>query len=90
MARRSRGVDALGQNLLMMAGLILALALAIVPAALAAGLAGATLRAVLGFIPILAIAAVAAVVMVFQNALVVEVLGGVLDKMDVSAIDPAE
>jgi hypothetical protein len=90
LGRRSRGVDALGQQLLMMAGLVVALALAVVPAGLAALFAGAVCRVTLGVVPVLIPAAVGAAVLVVQNAIVVESLGSVMDRTDVSALDPVE
>lgn len=89
-ARRARGIEAFGQQLLMMAGLLAAMALAIVPAALVAAFAAAALRVALGFVPVLPVAGIAAAAMLVQNLFVVEALGGLLDKTDVSAVDPAE
>jgi hypothetical protein len=85
---RARGLDTMGQNLLMTAGLVLALGVTLAPAALAGTIAALAFRAAIGVVPVVGVAAVAAIVIAFQNALAIEMLGGQLDRMDVSAVDP--
>ncbi len=89
-ARRTRGVDMLGQQLLMMAALMLGMTIAVLPAALAGGFIALGLRAVVGFVPVVVVGAVAALVLAFQGLLIIEALGSQLDRMDVSATDPSE
>jgi ABC-2 type transport system permease protein len=87
---RARGIDAMGQRLLMMAGTILALGTALVPAAIAAGLVGFGIYSITQAIPIVIPAVVLAVVMIGECWVAAELLGGVLDRTDVSALEPVD
>ena len=88
-ASRARGIDVMGQRMLMMAGMFLALALAMLPALLAAGIVGYAIYLVLHVIPIVLPALIAAVVLVVECVVATEMLGGVLERTDISAI-PAD
>ena len=87
---RSRGIDAMGQRLLMMAGVLLTLVASLVPAAIVAGgVAFAwywATHVVLIFVP----AVIIAIVMIVECVIGIEVLGKIMDRTDVSEVDPNE
>jgi ABC-2 type transport system permease protein len=87
---RSRGIDAMGQRLLLMAANLLALLLAALPGAIVGGAVAFAVYAVTGAIPIVFPALVAAVVVLAECWAATELLGRVLDRTDVSAVDAAE
>jgi ABC-2 type transport system permease protein len=87
---RARGIDAMGQRMLMMAGTILALVTALLPAAIAALRVGFVIYSVTQAIPIVIPALVLAVVLIAECWLAAELLGGVLDRTDVSALEPVD
>ncbi|MEO5740430.1 MAG: hypothetical protein ABIS29_07530, partial [Vicinamibacterales bacterium] len=89
-ATRSRGVDALGQRLFTMAGVILTVVVALVPAALVAGAVAATIYFVSGVLVVVIPSAIITCMLIVECFLVVEMLGLVLDRTDVSAVSPAE
>jgi ABC-2 type transport system permease protein len=85
---RTRGIDVMGQRLLMMAGVTLVLAVACVPAAIAAGLVGFAIRAGFGFVPIVIPAGVGLVILLLQCGVAVEALGNLFERTDISAVNP--
>jgi hypothetical protein len=87
---RARGIDAMGQRLLMMAGVLLTLVVSILPAVVVAGLAAAAFYAATSTIPILIPSVLIAAVMAAECFLATEALGLVLDRTDVSALETAE
>lgn len=89
-ATRSRGVDALGQRLLTTAGILLTLLVALVPATLVAGAVAGAIYFFTGFVLIIIPAAIIAGMLGIECLAVVEMLGRVLDRTDVSAVSPAE
>lgn len=92
-ASRARGIDAMGQRLLMMAGVVLTLVLALLPAALAAGAVGLLLHLVVPAVRELMVvvpAAVAAAVMFVECWIAAELLGRAFDRTDISAVEAVE
>ncbi len=89
-ASRARGIDAMGQRLLLMAGILLTLALALIPAALVAGAAGFAVYWTMGIVPVILPAALGSAILVVECWVAVQILGRVLDRTDVSAIEPVE
>ena len=89
-ASRARGIDAMGQRMLMMAGIWLTLLVAILPAAVVAGLVILVLYWITHQVPVILPALVAALLMGFECWLAAEALGRVLDRTDVAAIEPVE
>jgi hypothetical protein len=87
---RSHGIDAMGQRLLLMAANLLALLLAVLPGAIVGGGVALVIFALTGIIPIVIPALVAAVVVLAECWAATELLGRVLDRTDVTAIDAAE
>jgi hypothetical protein len=89
-ATRSRGVDVMGQRLVMQAGIWLTLLLAVVPAALVAGVVAAGVYWATGVLPVVLAAAVGAAVIFSECLLATEALGRALDRADVGCIEPTE
>jgi hypothetical protein len=89
-ATRSRGVDAIGQRLFTTAGLLLTLAIALVPATAVAGVVAGGIYLLSGILVVVIPAAIIAAVLVLECLLVIEMLGRVLDRTDVSAVSPVE
>jgi hypothetical protein len=89
-ASRSRGIDAMGQRLLMMAGILITLAVSLLPGAVVAGVVGLIVYWLTGTLLIVLPALIVAIVVVGECWLAVEGLGRVLERTDVSAIDAVE
>ena len=89
-ASRARGIDAMGQRLLMLGGIMLTLAFSVVPGALLGGaivLAGRWLfDTTFGILP----AAAFATIVVGECWVATEIIGRVLARTDITAIDAAE
>jgi hypothetical protein len=89
-ATRSRGVDALGQRLFTTAGVLVTLVFALVPATMVAGVVAGGIYYVSGVLVVVIPSAVITSVLIVECFIVVEMLGRVLDRTDVSAVSPAE
>jgi hypothetical protein len=89
-ASRSRGIDAMGQRLLMLAGILVTLAASLLPGALIAGVVAFAVYWITGATLVILPALIVALVVVGECWLAVEGLGRVLERTDVSAIDAAE
>jgi hypothetical protein len=89
-ASRSRGLDVTGQRLLLLAGMLVALVVALLPAAIAGAIVGVGIYATTYRIPVLIPAAVAAGVLLIEAWIGTELLGRLLDRTDVGAIDASE
>jgi hypothetical protein len=87
---RARGIDAMGQRLLMMAGILLTLAVSLLPGAVIAALVTLLIYWLTGTVLIVLPAFIVAMVVAGECWLAIEGLGRVLDRTDVSAIDVAE
>jgi ABC-2 type transport system permease protein len=87
---RARGIEAMGQNMLMMAGTLLSLAIGVLPAAAVAGGLGALLYALVGWPGVLPAAIVFAGVLLAEAVLVLTWLGRVLERTDPAQIETAE
>jgi hypothetical protein len=88
-APRTRGLEVMGQRMLMMAAMLMVVAGAAVPAAMAAALVAVGCWALLGAVPVLLPALAASAVLVFESLVAVEALGALFERTDASAIDPA-
>jgi len=89
-ASRPRGIDAMGQRLLMLAGILLTLAVSLLPGAAVAGLVAVVVYWFTGITLIILPALILALVVVGECWLAVEGLGRVLERTDVGAIDAVE
>ena len=87
---RSRGIDAMGQRILLTFGTFVGLLIGLIPAALIAGGIGVTLYAITDRVMILIPALASAVVVLAECWVATELLGLVLDRTDVSAIEAEE
>jgi hypothetical protein len=89
-ASRARGIDAMGQRILLTFGTLLGLAIGLIPAGLIAGGIGITLYALTDRVMILVPALAGAGVILAECWIATLLLGLALDRMDVSAIEAEE
>jgi hypothetical protein len=89
-SRHSRGIDVMGQRLIMMFGLLVVFLIAVLPAGIAAALVGFGLYWATSSVHILLPAIVAAAVLLGEAFLASEVIGKILDRTDVGQIDATE
>jgi hypothetical protein len=89
-ATRSRGVEAVGQRLFTTAGVLVTLVFALVPAAMVAGIVAGVIYFASGLIMIVMPAGIITFMLVLECFVVIELLGRVLERTDVSAVSPAE
>jgi ABC-2 type transport system permease protein len=88
--RQRAGVEVMGQRMLMTFGSMLALIVAALPAALLAALVFIAIRALTGGVPIVLAGLVAAVALLGEAFVGAELLGLLLERTDVSALDPPD
>jgi ABC-2 type transport system permease protein len=91
-ASRSRGIDAMGQRLLMMAGVVLVLLVAVLPAALVAVPVVLAVETILGDhgVAIVAAALVVATVIFVESWFATARLGRVFERTDATDLEPTE
>jgi hypothetical protein len=89
-ATRSRGVEVMGQRLLMQAAIWISLLLAVLPAALVAGGVAVAIYLATGVIPIIFAAVFAAAIILAEAFLATEALGRALDRTDVGSLEPQD
>jgi Putative ABC exporter len=87
---RPRGIEAMGQNMLMFAGTLLALAVGVLPAAAAAGGLGFVSYALVGWPGVLPAAILFAALLAVEAALVLTWLGRVLERTEPSQVELAD
>jgi hypothetical protein len=87
---RARGIEAMGQQMLMFAGTFLLLAVGLLPAAAAAAVVGFPLCWLVGWSGLVPAAAVLSVVLLAESWLATAALGRVLDRTDPSAVEVNE
>ena len=88
--QRPRGLDALGQRLIMMFGTWLALIVSAIPGAILGGIVGFVLWRLLGPAAVVPAAVVCAAVMAIEILLATEMLGPAYERLDVTAVERAE
>jgi hypothetical protein len=88
--QRTRGLDAMGQRLIMLAAILVALALFAVPGAIAGGIVWLVLRNVLGSLVFVPAAVVFAGVVLTEVTVATELLGPVYERMDLTSIEKPE
>ena len=88
-ARRG-GIDATGQGLLVMLAVMLALVVAVVPAALVAAIVAGLIYLLLGTVPIILPAVLAGAALLVEAFVGSEVIGAILERSDISAVDARE
>ncbi|HSK08834.1 MAG TPA: putative ABC exporter domain-containing protein [Vicinamibacterales bacterium] len=89
-AARPRGLEALGQQLLMLAGTLVLMALGVLPAAVVAGAAGFVFFTFVGYAGIVPAAALFSAVLLAEVLLVVELLGRVIEGTDPTHVEAGE
>ena len=88
--QRPRGLDAMGQRLIMLGGTWLLLAVGLVPAAIAGGIVWFALQWIIGSAALIPGALVAAAVVAIEVLLATEALGPAYEKIDILAVERAE
>ena len=88
--QRGRGVDAIGQRLILVSGTILLLTIVVAPGVIAGGIVFVALRFLIGPIALMPAAAVGAVVVLFEVLMGTEMLGPVYERLDVLAVERNE
>ena len=89
-ASRARGIDAMGQRLFMLAGMLLTLVVSLVPGVMAAAALAFLVYELTGTVPIVLPALVVALVIAGECWLAIEGLGRILDRTDPSAVEATE
>jgi ABC-2 type transport system permease protein len=84
---RPRGIEAMGQQMLMFAGSLLALAVGVLPAAAVSLLAGLVLYMLVGFAGLIAAGIPFAAVLLIESALLAVLLGRVLERTEPSQVE---
>ncbi len=87
---RSRGVDVMGQRMLMMAGMLLALVLAVLPAALTGGALGLVIYLLTRHIFVFLPAVLAAAVLLAEGLVGTEILGRLFERTEIREVEPEE
>jgi ABC-2 type transport system permease protein len=87
---RARGIEATGQRLLMMAGNIVTLVLALLPGVLVGGAIAGGVYWKTGVLPIVIPALIVCAFLLVECWLAIEALGRVLERTDVSAVETSE
>ena len=88
--QRSRGLDAMGQRLIMLGGTWLLLILSAVPGAIAGGIIWFALERFVGPVALVPAAAVCTVIVGMEVLLATEALGPLYERLDVLAVERAE
>jgi hypothetical protein len=87
---RARGIDVMGQRILLTFGTFLGLLVGLIPAGLAAGVTGAALYAISGRVIAVIPALAGAAVILVECWVATQLLGAVLDRTDISAVEAEE
>ncbi len=87
---RRGGIDIMGQRMLLLAGMLLVLVLAVLPAALVAGAALGIAYLATGTILVVAPGALAGATLLVEVYLATELVGDLLDRTDIAALEAIE
>ena len=87
---RPRGIDAMGQRLIMFAAVLIGLVLLMAPGAIAGGVIGFAFWRLTGPVVLIPAAAVCTAVVLIEVLAVTEALGPVYERLDVSGVERAE
>ena len=82
-----RGLETMGQQMVVMFGSLFAIVVALVPTAIVTTVAGFAIYQLTGTVALLPCAGIAAVVILIQCWVATELIGAILDRTDVGAID---
>jgi hypothetical protein len=90
LGHRPGGVDAIGQQMLVVIVVVLALFVTLLPAALVAGIGAAIFYLLTGTVSVILPGALAGTALLVEAFAGSELIGAVLDRSDIGAIDPSE
>jgi hypothetical protein len=88
--QRTRGLDAMGQRLIMLAAIVVALVLFAVPGGIAGGIVWLALRRVMGAAVFVPAAVLFAAVVLTEVLVATELLGPAYERMDLTSVERAE
>ena len=88
--QRSRGVDAMGQRLIMLAAIIVSLLVFSLPGALAGGIVWFMLRRLLGTVVLVPATALFALIVLLEALVATELLGPAYERLDVLSVERGE
>lgn len=88
--QRTRGIDAMGQRLIMLAAIVVSLALFALPGAIGGGVIWFIFRNLVGIVVFVPAAVVFAVIVLVEVLAVTELLGPAYERIDVTSIERAE
>ncbi len=89
-AGRPRGLDAMGQRLIMLAGALLLLVIGVAPGAIAGGIVWFALRRLVGLAAVVAGALVCSAVVLLEVLIATEAMGPLYDRIDLVEVEGAE
>ena len=89
-SQRTRGLDAMGQRLIMLAAIVVALVLFAVPGGIAGGIVWLALRRVMGAAVFVPAAVLFAAVVLTEVLVATELLGPAYERMDLTSVERAE
>jgi hypothetical protein len=89
-SQRQRGLDAMGQRLIMLAGTWLLLVVMMLPGAIAGAIVWFVLRLVIGFAAVVPAALVCALIVAMEVLVATEALGPAYERLDVLAVERSE
>ncbi|MEP7308176.1 MAG: putative ABC exporter domain-containing protein [Acidobacteriota bacterium] len=89
-SQRARGLDAMGQRLILLAGVIIVLVVMIGPGAIAGGILTFAFYRVMGPVSIVPAAAVCVAVVAVEIAILTELLGAAYDRIDLPQVERSE
>jgi hypothetical protein len=89
-ATRARGIDAVGQRMLLLAGMLFTLLVSLLPGVAAAAAFVAVVYLIAGTVLVVAPAMIAALVVAAECWVAIEGLGRILDRTDPSAVEASE
>ena len=89
-SQRPRGLDAMGQRLILFFGIIFTLAVMLLPGLVPAGLVWLVLTRPLGHLAFVPAAAVLTAIVLVEVFVATEVLGPAFERLDLSAVERAE
>jgi ABC-2 type transport system permease protein len=87
---RARGIDAMGQRLIMFAGVLLGLTLMMLPGAIAGGLIWFAFHRLIGIAVLIPAAAACTAIVLIEVLMATEALGPVYERLDVSTVERSE
>jgi hypothetical protein len=87
---RPRGLDALGQRLILLAGTLLLLVIGVAPGALAGGIVWFAFKAIAGPAAVIAGAFVCSAIVLLEFVMATEAMGPLYDKIDLVEVERAE